>query len=403
MAADAKSTAEATTAASANANSLARNRIPLWYRLRRHFMRLPPLLIWLAAIVGAGILYLREEQGLTVTGFAGEIRYSVAPGIAGRLDHLEVDIGQDVRRGELIARLDDSTLLFELEEARVELERLKLELGRQKALWDLSAAGQRTDLQTNLRRFARDAEEAHIEYLDALANLAEDRIRLQGLELIANRSRVLRDSDVGSLAGLEQDLYAFRALEESVAKQEPFVETMRDRYEKADRRFEKFASENMEEIPSIDILLKPLEYAVKVQEVRIEQVHLSIAQLVLEAPARGKVAAIFRRSGEFVEMGQPVIEIVDPKPAEIVAYIPETRIHDVEAGASVLICALADRERSFESRVSFLASSIEQLPVRLAPSALAPSWGLAAHIACPENADLKPGEAIEIRFRAARF
>ncbi len=398
MVAHAKSAADAKSAARNETRNPARFRIPLWCRVKRHLLRFPPFLIWLAALAGAGMLYLREEQGLTLTGFADEIRYSVAPGVAGRLATLEVRFGQEVRRGEMIARLDDSALLFELEEARVELERLRLELGREKALWELSAAGQQTDLQTNLRRFARDAENAHIDYLDSLAGLAEDRIRLQGLELTANRSRLLHDSEIESLADLEQDLYTYGALEESVAKQEPRVERMRERYEEADSRYRKFASEHVEELPEAAILLKPLEYAVKVQEVRIEQAHLAITDLVLRAPAHGMVAAVFRRAGEFVEPGQPVVSIVDPKATEIVAYLPESRIHDIEKGANVLIRTLADGGHSFRSRVASLACSVEQLPERLTPGALTPSWGLAVHIPCPETVNLKPGEAIEVRF-----
>lgn len=385
-------------AAKKKSRTPARFRIPLWRRIRRHLLRFPPLLIWLAALVGAGTLYLRQEQGLTVTGFASEIRYSVAPEVAGRLNSLEVRLGDEVRQGQPIARLDDSSLLFELQEARVELERLRLELGRERALWELSAAGQQTDLQTNLRRFARDAENAHIEYLDCLAGLAEDRIRLQGLELNANRTRTLHDSEIESLDTLEEDLYEFRALKESVARQVPFVDKMRQRYEEADSRFKKFASECIEEIPKTEILLKPLEYAVKVQEVRIEQANLAIIKLVLKAPSRGKVAAISRRPGEFVDMGQSVISIIHPQSTEVVAYLPEERILDIEKGATVKMRRKADTGNFFLSTVAFIGCCVEQLPARLAPGSMVPSWGLAVHIHIPDALEVKPGEAIEVIF-----
>ena len=183
-----------------------------------------------------------------------------------------------------------------------------------------------------------------------------------------------------------------------MAKQEPLVEMMRERFEEAESRYEKFAGENIEEIPRTEILLKPLEFAVKVQEVRIEQAYLAITKLVLRAPACGKVETILRRPGEFVAMGQPVVSIVDPRSVEVVAYLPEARILHIEEGASVTLRRKADPEEFFPSTVAHLSSSVQQLPARLTPGALTPSWGLAVHIPVPETLEVKPGEAIEVRF-----
>jgi len=381
-----------------NERTATRFHIPLWYRIRRRLLLLPPLLIWLAAFVGAAILYVRQEQGLTVTGFASEIRYSVAPESSGRLKSLEVSCGDEVCQDQFVARLDDTDLLCELQAARMELERLRGELGRQKALWELSAAGQQTDQQANLRRFARDVENAHIEYLDGLAGLAEDKIRLQGLELIVNRSRALHDSEIETLANMEEDLIACQALAESVAQQKALVDEMRRRYEKADSRYGQYVSEHLEEIPETEILLKPLEYAIKVQEVQIERANLAISKLVLEAPACGRVAAIFHRPGEFVNVGQPVLSIVDPNSTEIVAYLPETRLLDIEEGTEVVVRRKFDPGMFFRSTVAFLGPSVEQLPARLFPGSMTPSWGVAVHIPVPETLAVKPGEAIEVGF-----
>lgn len=361
-------------------------------------MRLPSVMIWFAALVAATILYLRQETGITVTGFAAEIRYSVASESMGRLKSLEVSLQQPVRRGQIVAALDDEVLRLELREARLELERLKLELGREEALWELGAIGQQTDQQTNLRRFARDVENAHIEYLLGLASLAEDRIRLQGLELILNRNRALEEDQWIPRADLDDNRIAFEALGERIEKQEPLVDEMRTRYLETDKRFNRFMEECLAQIPGSEPILKPLEYAVKVQEVRMEQINLAIVKLALRAPADGRIDEIFRRSGEVVAMGEPVVSIVETRSSEIVAFLPETRILEIGPGSQVRIKRIANPSQVYESSVASVDSSIRQLPVRTNPGFTVPSWGLAVHIPLPNSVEAKPGEAFEVVF-----
>ncbi len=372
--------------------------IPFRHRLRRHLLRLPHVLVWSAALIGALVLYGRQEQGLVLTGFAGEVRYHVAPEVTSRLERLEVSLGQEVTPGQVVAFLDDAELLLDLQEARAELERLSLEIGREKALWELQAAGQRVDQQTNLRRFARDVDNAHIEYLDALASLAEDRIRLQGLEITLERTQLLHDSEVTPTAILEESRIACEALRERITRQEPLVREMKARYEEAAERYRWFRAEHPADIPDGDLLLKPLQYAVKVQEVRIEKVNLTLVELALRAPAAGQVAEIFRRPGEVVLGGQPVVSILESRASEIVVYLPENRILDVQPDQQVRIRRQADPGRVFQARVAHLGGCLEQLPLRLAPRAVAPTWGLAVHIPLPPLLAAKPGEAFEVRF-----
>jgi multidrug resistance efflux pump len=373
-------------------------RIPFRHRVRRRLRRLPALIIWSAALAGAVVLYIRQEQGITVTGFADEVSYMVAPEEAGRLKRLEVEVDQEVTRGQIIASIENGGLLLELSEARTELDRLAFELGREEALWKLSAAGQQTDQQTNLRRFARDVEMAHIEYLEGLTGLAEDRITLQGLEITLNRSRLLQESDVSSLATLDADRIAFESLAEKIAGMEAAVEEMKRRYDDSNARYAEFAAEYMMEIPSSNLILKPLEYAVKVQEVRIEQANLAITRFVLRAPAAGRVAKIHRRPGEVVAAGEPVVSVVEPQAGWVTAYLPEHRILDVAPGSEVTVSRKAAPREQFRSRVAFLGGAVERLPERVTPGGVVPEWGLAVHIPLPDPVGLKPGEAVVVTF-----
>ncbi|MBK7701787.1 MAG: biotin/lipoyl-binding protein [bacterium] len=119
-------------------------------RLRRR----APLLVWLGVLAAALPLYLRQESGLTVTGVAEEIRYSVASESAGRLQRLAVTLNEDVSRGQIVAIFETDGLRLQLQAAQAELERLAHELVREQTRWEFDAAGQEAEQLTNLRRFA---------------------------------------------------------------------------------------------------------------------------------------------------------------------------------------------------------------------------------------------------------
>ncbi len=367
-------------------------------RMRRHIRRFTPLLVWTLVLIITIALQLRQVQGSSLTGYAEEIRYSVAAEAAGRLAMLEVDINQEVRLGQIIASFDSEELLLQLEECRIELDRLAGVLQRERALLEIDSLGRRIDREADLRRYARDVERAHIQYLDALADLGEDRIELQGLELTLNRTNRLQESDIATRATQEVDRVAFEALGERVVRSETMVEAMHAAYREAEVRYRLFQAELVAEAPDADLLLGPLESAIGIQEVRIERAILAIGKLVLRAPVAGHVEAILSRAGEMVAACQPVITILKSQSTDVVAFIPEHRILEYQPGTPVKIRRVADPNRVLISSIECLGAGVEKLPPRFEAQTSIPSWGLAVFIPLPDSIMAKPGEAFGISF-----
>ena len=271
-------------------------------------------------------------------------------------------------------------------------------MGRERALWELDAAGQQVDQQTNLRRFARDASDAHIDYLAALADLAENRIEMQGLELTLGRTRQLEEQELTSVAALDNDRVAFDALSEKVAAQESALAAALTAHRDAENRYREFLDGFVLDVPDIELLLMPMKSSLEVQEIRIEMVNLEISKCVLRAPSGGRVVEIFHDTGEVVAAGQPVLSILEPQSTGVVAYIPEQRILDMEPGAMVKLRRVADPGQSFVSSIAAIGASVEQMPLRLDPLAAIPGWGLEVYIPLPGSWNVKPGEAFLISF-----
>jgi multidrug resistance efflux pump len=355
-------------------------------------------LVWGAILIVVVGLYFKRMGGVSVTGFSEEIRYNVAPEITGRLQRLEVRLNQKVTSGQIVASFEDGDLLLQLQEARTELHRLGFELDREKALYKFNAAGQQVDQQTNMRRFARDVENAHVDYLEALSSLAESRIELQGLELTLNRSRRLEEEGLTPTATFDNDRLSFQALSDRVTVEESRVEVLLTTYNETDARYSRFLKEYMAETPEADLILKPLKNAIRVQEIRVEQVNLSIIGRVLRSPVNGLVAGILRHPGEIVTTGQPVLFILEPVSSRVIAYIPEHRVLDFKPGSRVKISRVADTGSVFYSSISHLGASIEQLPPRYTPGTTIPAWGLSVYIPLPDSLMVRPGEAFHLFF-----
>ncbi|MBU0677671.1 MAG: biotin/lipoyl-binding protein, partial [Verrucomicrobia bacterium] len=98
--------------------SLPKHPAVIWSRIKFRW----PFLVWLGAIGLAGFLFLRTGTMGPLTGVVDVVRESVAPVEAGRLVSIEVMPGQEVREGDIVARMDSSIL-----DAELELERLDLE------------------------------------------------------------------------------------------------------------------------------------------------------------------------------------------------------------------------------------------------------------------------------------
>jgi multidrug resistance efflux pump len=365
-------------------------------RAKRWLLRLPSLIVWGAALIGATMLYLRQEHAVTLTGVASELRFEVAPSASGRVGRLEVAVGDEVVKGQIVASLDDRDLLLDLREARAEILRLSALVGREAEAVKKEHRELETDRLRERRRFARDVETAVLDHIEALAAQAEDRVRLRGLELAYERTKSLLDSGTTTQALLDADKTAHDALEKAIAERETRIGKLAERRRQAERRYEEFARAAPPSAAESEAMIRPHRHAVEVQEVRVERANLQIAKLVLRAPGAGVVAAILRRPGEHAAAGEPVVSIVAPRATEIVAWIPEQRIAEVRPGTRVRLRRAATPGVTAESTVVALGPRVELLPERTDPAAVMKRWGLPVQIPLPPSLVARPGEAFEI-------
>jgi multidrug resistance efflux pump len=221
-------------------------------------------------------------------------------------------------------------------------------------------------------------------------------VALEFISLHLMRSEDLNYYDYTPASTVDDDRTAYEALEELITRLEPRLIAMEKRYQEADARYENFVTRYLKDLPGGEAMLKPLACAVKVQEVRIEAVNLALVHLVLRAPADGRVEEIHCRAGEVADLGLPVVTLVNARPAELIAYVPEEQILLVKPGIPVKVRRKASPSTLYTAMVSHTGAAIQRLPDRLAPLSTLPLWGLSVHITLPNELYPKPGEAFEV-------
>ncbi|MFW5853222.1 MAG: efflux RND transporter periplasmic adaptor subunit [Patescibacteria group bacterium] len=102
------------------------------------------------------------------------------------------------------------------------------------------------------------------------------------------------------------------------------------------------------------------EAAVKQAQVAVEALDLDITKTVITAPLAGQVIAVNKEVGEIATAGEVLFRIITEKEFELVVYIPEVDIAEVEVGDKAKVSFDAFRGQEFEAEVTFVAIQAER-------------------------------------------
>jgi len=265
--------------------------------------------------VRRGAIHWRIAAHGRVEGASEEIQLSFK--IPGRIRAVFVEEGERVRRGQVLAELENDEQL-----ARVEAERALLA----KAEAHLAV----------LRAGARPEEKEH-----ARAVLEEARAVAEHAEAAYHRAKRLHER--GILSREELDL----------AERE--WRTARARQEAARQQYERALTGN-----------RPEEVAAAEAEVRWARARLREAEAQLEntrlrAPCDGIILRRFVRPGEIVRpetLGHPILTMADDARLRVRAEIDETDVAKIRLGAPALITADAYRGEVFTGRVVKIGAAV---------------------------------------------
>jgi len=271
-----------------------------------------------------------------------------------------------------------------------------------------------------MRTFDIDIENARIQILSLRSQIASDRIVLEDL---AMEEKIVRDLvEQKAIAPYEQEKaqVQYNALAKKIEENENLLEQAKSDLPQAQQRRDEYAK-NHPFNPSVNDALEVIRKQIAVQERLMDGVLAQLdalkarESLEMKAPIDGMVIPIQQqanealmrrpgekimgRPGEVVSAGEPILAIAEARPSEIIAYIGDRLLGQVEEKMPVEI--IKNREpfpsQIARSQVTQIGPTMELMPERMWLYPNIPQWGCPVLIEIPEGLELIPGEMIGIR------
>ncbi len=319
-----------------------------------------------ATVSSTGIIEPAQEVKLTFKG-------------AGKVQEILVDIGDPVKKGQVLARLEDDELQLQLKQAQTNLKMAKANLAKAKTPpdeTDIAAA------QAQLESARAQAEAARAAYKALLAGptpaqrqVAEAQLKRaeaalkhaqQAYDQIANQPNAsmlpqaiqLQQATIDyetAKANLEvtlapptasqksQALAQIAAADAAVAQAEAALQRLLNGPSAAD--------------------LAVLETQVEQAEIGVESAELALKNVQLISPIDGVVGVINIRPNEFPNPALPAMIVADPVGFHIKLNVDELDIGQIEAGQTALITVDALNDAQLTGVVSRIAPVANSTPV----------------------------------------
>ena len=151
---------------------------------------------------------------------------------------------------------------------------------------------------------------------------------------------------------------------------------------------------------SRDAQLKSLRAALAAREEELAQLDLALAKLDITAPVTGTVFKVYLRPGQLARAGDIIMEISAEGSNYVVGYLREEQqyIHP-KPKMPVEVRPRNDPRRVVQGTVDTVGATVEPVPARQLRDQRIPEWGLPVRLTIPADANLRPGEMVNLAFK----
>lgn len=286
-----------------------------------------PVAILLAGAAAAGWWYdvpsrlgwaQQGEQHFTLYGNVDIRQVSLAFRVNGRIEEAFVDEGDAVKRGAVLARLDEEPYEYAVRSAEANVAALRATLDKLKA-------GPR----------ATEIAQASASYNESLADL-------ENASLAYDRARQLRPQGTISQANLDQATAA-RAM--AAARAESAKQALA--LLKEGSRAEDIAAAAAQ---------------LKAAEATLETARTSLADTQLLAPNDGIILSRIKEPGAIVSSADPVYVLSLTEPVWIRSYVAETDLGRIHPGMKVKVTSDTRPDQAYDGTIGFISPVAEFTP-----------------------------------------
>ena len=369
--------------------------MPLLRRLRLMRQRFLPFVVWCVALSSAAVLWKRSAVRVDAVGSVELREIAVAPLIDGTIQTMSVDWFDQVEADKVVALMDDTLVKAELITAQAELSQLRATLDAERDKLQLLATDRQLDEHNMRRRFILNEEEARLDYIDRVSRQETNKLTVERLKIQLDRQKLLFDKNITDQATYDDTRLRHESVKTELEENEKAIELAAARIDEAMQR----RKEHEQQMTDVDTpaLMQPLIENIRVQENRIAQIGERRKLLVLKAPLAGKVSRIFHRTGETVLSGDPLLSITDARSERVLAYVDEGTVHNIRIGDNVVVSSRDHPKRYASAKILRVNSKIEEFPIRLRQNPYLPQWGLSILVGNIPGDRFYPGEVLHLR------
>ena len=325
-----------------------------------------------------------HQKVLKVSGNIELTEVDISFKTAGRLVTLAVDEGDQVKKGALIARLDQEELLQRRESAAASLDSTRSRLLQSGTAIEYQR--QQTEAQLSRSRAELDQAKAVLQELEvgsrrqeieaAKATLARAKAEQQRAQADWERAQSLyKDKDISTArydeakahfesaqAQLQQSTQQFDLVQEGPRKED--IEAARAQVERAK------ANVRLAEAARLELKRLQEEELARKADTRQAAAQLDVQETLLKnaevtAPMDGVVLVKSAEPGEVLAAGTTVVTLGNLAKPWLRAYINEQDLGRMKLGTTVKVTTDSFPDKTYSGRVSFIASDAEFTPKQI--------------------------------------
>jgi multidrug resistance efflux pump len=348
--------------------------------IRAGLQRSAPIFCLVGTLGAAAWLHFGAESRGHIVAFAQSTPEAIAPTEIAKVLRIDVQVGDTVEAGQIVANLDTAAIDGEI--ALAEAERARLEAAM-RAEQKLLARRLDVDLESLEREVARQREDQ----LRAAAQAKALDVEVLRVKHLVDDHQAVYD-DYARL-----DLQ--RASVAAVATEKPKTLQLLAKQLKA-------AKDRRKELNEGDTdLAEKFAADLRVAQRNIERLKQRRSSYVLRATQRGRVAAIDKRPGEVAAPGDAVVRLVSTG-SRVVACVPERVALGIREGDPAKLWIRGQQSAILHGKTVVLGPLVTELPARCWVTPKVPMWGREVTVELEGPMDVLAGQAFDVVFEPAK-
>jgi multidrug resistance efflux pump len=339
---------------------------PLGQHWREIRIQILPVVFFIFLVTAVVFLWMNYVQPVSVVGEVEAVKANASSLQEGILTKLTVDRFDHVTAGQVIGEV----------------------LRTDPALVQASLAAIQADLKVMRARMLIEDQRREVNYQGLWVNLMDEKVELENdkalLASAANefkRVSELLETKVASPSQFDTAKAAMESLQAKIKERQTLIKDLT----------ETVASLKLSNKETMET---PIEEAIKAKEHELE---LNLKPLPLTAPINGVVSMVFRRTGEKVMRGEPILTVSAPDSDRIVGFIrqPVGRIPAVND--KIEVRTRGQRRVKGQGQILEVGAQMEPInPVLLSADANRLELGLPILVSVPSGFEIRPGEVVDL-------